>query len=54
MNDSERVQEWLHSYTLLQTDEAKVALLIQLKRERDSGSKVANEALVKIVEKWLK
>ena len=51
MTDADRVREWLHNFSLLQTDEAKCQLFIYLKKQ---GDKVSREVLKVVIEKWLK
>lgn len=51
MNDQDKIKEWLHNFSLLQTDEAKCQLFIHLKKQKD---KVSREVLEKVIERWLK
>lgn len=51
MKNADQVKEWEHYYGLLQSDEARLKLLAHLKKMK---TPVANEALGKLTERWLK
>jgi len=51
MTDTEKINEALHYFNLLQTDESKCQLFIYLKKQKD---KVSREVLKLIMERWLK
>jgi len=51
MTDTEKINEALHYFNLLQTDESKCHYFIYLKKQKD---KVSREVLEKVIERWLK
>ena len=50
MTDSEKIAEWEKHYSLLQTNESKIALFGYLKAQ---GDKVSLEVCRKLMERWL-
>jgi len=54
MTDADRIKEWVHCFDLQQSGDARLRLLEHLKFMRDSGDKIAREALRQCVELWMR